>query len=81
MRCQHFECIFNMNTFSKMEISRLIMGAQKTFTTHFSSDGHSKMAKQVSIEDILLKYEENTQTKGIRFFDSPCILGNYLQLS
>ena len=54
-----------------MEISQLIMGAQKTFTTHFSSDGHSKMVKQVSIEDILLKYEKNTQTKGIRFFDSP----------
>ena len=55
-----------------MEISQLIMEAQKTFATHFSSDGHSKMVKQVSTEDILLKYEENTQTKGIRFFDSPC---------
>ena len=49
-----FWYLFGTSMGSKMEISQLILRAQKTFTTHFSFPRHSKMVQQFSIQDSFL---------------------------
>ena len=55
----------------KNAVSKLPFGSQKSFTTNFSPEIHSKKAQQVLSYKNLIKGNKTANNEGIRFFTHP----------